>query len=163
MKKYAILALAALMVAAFAIPASALENEFGGAWDTRFQTQKYYDGLDSTDPGGVDDTQQNVETRTRLYYTAKINDNLKFVNKFELDTTWGVAGQYGAPGADQSGNKGAIEVKNTYADFNVGPVNFTVGTQPYALFHSYFIDTDASGVIARWRALDNFVLAASWL
>ena len=100
MKKYAILALAALMVAAFAIPASALENQFGGAWDTRFQTQKYYDGLDRTDPGGVDDTQQNVETRTRLYYTAKINDNLKFVNKFELDTTWGVAGTYGAPGAD---------------------------------------------------------------
>jgi hypothetical protein len=153
MKKYAILALAALMVVAFALPASALENEFGGFWDTRFQTKGYFDGQQN------EDGEQNVETRTRLYYTAKINDNLKLVNKFEMDATWGGPGTYGRIGADTI----SIEVKNTYADFNVGPVNFTVGAQPYVLFNSYFIDTDASGVIARWKVLDNFVLAASWL
>jgi hypothetical protein len=146
------------MVVAFAIPASALENEFGGFWDARFQTQKYYDGLDSTDLGGVDDTQQNVESRTRLYYTAKINDNLKLVNKFEMDATWG-ASTYGNVGADAI----AIEIKNTYADFNVGPTNWTVGTQGYSLFNDYYISNDASGVIARWKVLDNLVLAAAWL
>jgi hypothetical protein len=32
-----------------------------------------------------DDTNlRRVDTRTRLYYTAKINDNLKLVNKFEM-------------------------------------------------------------------------------
>jgi hypothetical protein len=159
MKKYAILALAAFMVVAFALPSYALENEFGGFWDTRFQSKKYYDGLANDDPGGVDDTEDNVETRTRLYYTAKINDNLKLVNKFEMDATWGAAGTYGRTGADFI----SIEVKNTYADFNVGPTNWTVGAQNFELFRGYYISSDASGFIGRWKAMDNLVLATSWL
>ena len=35
MKKFAILALAAVMVIALTVPAAALENEFGGYWRTR--------------------------------------------------------------------------------------------------------------------------------
>lgn len=160
MKKYAILALAVLMVAAFTLPASALENEFGGYWDARMQTRNNFDGTDA-----IDDHDQNVEARTRLYYTAKINDNLKLVNKFEMDATWGAANDnivgegHGDVGADGVN----IEVKNTYADFNTGPVNWTVGTQPYNLFRGYYIADDASGIIARWKVLDNFVLAGSWL
>jgi hypothetical protein len=196
MKKFAILALAAVMVIALTVPAAALENEFGGYWRTRF----YQDGDFGGDGGN--DGYRRVDTRTRLYYTAKINDNLKFVNKFEMDAVWGenqnasrtnyfddagnpiytndngaadpdnidsfgdptnTAGStpslYGDVGAD--GVK--VEVKNSYADFNVGPVNMTVGVQPYSLFRDFHISDDASGIIARWKVLDNFVLAGSWL
>jgi hypothetical protein len=48
-------------------------------------------------------------------------------------------------------------------DFNLGPVNMTVGVQPYALFREFYISDDASGIIARWKVLDNVVLAGSWL
>ena len=84
MKKFAILALAAVMVIALTVPAAALENEFGGYWRTRMYTEGHFNGENN------DDTNNRlVDTRTRLYYTAKINDNLKFVNKFEMDAVWG--------------------------------------------------------------------------
>jgi hypothetical protein len=35
--------------------------------------------------------------------------------------------------------------------------------QPYSLVRDFAISDDASGVIARWKVLDNFVLAGSWL
>jgi hypothetical protein len=38
-----------------------------------------------------------------------------------------------------------------------------VGVQGYSLFRDFHISDDASGIIARWKVLDNFVLAGSWL
>jgi len=141
---------------------------------------------------------RQVDTRTRLYYTAKINDNLKNVNKFEMDATWGsdtdwsrngrstattapytfvdgagvtqtIPGQtivtsgnnksYGSPGADG----GNLEIKNSYADFNTGPINWTVGVQPYELFRAFYIANDDAGVIARWPITEGAGIAASWL
>jgi len=165
MKKFAILALAALLVVAFTLPATALENEFGGYWRTRFYQMGHFNG-EKDDLGSW----RLVDTRTRLYYTAKINDNLKLINKFEMDATWGSADQsraaaaagnrgYGQPGADGAN----IEIKNTYADFNTGPVNWTVGVQPYVLFRSFYIDNDDAGVIARWPITKGAGIAASWL
>jgi hypothetical protein len=165
MKKFAIFALAALLVVAFTVPAAALENEFGGYWRTRFYQYGHFNG-EKNDA----ENYRLVDTRTRLYYTAKINDNLKLVNKFEMDATWGSNDQsraaravsnkgYGTPGADGAN----IEIKNTYADFNTGPVNWTVGVQPFVLFRSFYIDNDDAGLIGRWKVMDNFVLAASWL
>ena len=171
MKKLSILALAAILVIFFTVPAAALENEFGGYWRTRFFSQKYFTGFDRGDKinkedppdRAPDDTVERTDTRTRLYYTAKINDNLKFVNKFEYDAVWGDSsassrnyGKVGADGVD-------LQIKNSYADFNLGSVNFTVGVQPYSLFRDFQISDDASGIIARWKAMDNFVLAGSWL
>jgi hypothetical protein len=183
MKKFSILALAAVMVIALTVPAAALENEFGGYWRTRMFTQGHFDGEDADD-----ENLRRVDTRTRLYYTAKINDNLKFVNKFEMNAVWGenetastrsttyttldsgggtftytvtdaAPSLYGDVGADGV----QVKVKNSYADFNVGPVNLTVGVQGYSLFRDFHISDDASGIIARWKVLDNFVLAGSWL
>ena len=155
MKKFAILALAAVMVIALTVPAAALENEFGGYWRTRMSTEGHFNGENNDNTNN-----RQVDTRTRLYYTAKINDNLKLVNKFEMDAQWGTGGvSYGDVGADGI----AVEVKNIYADFNLGPVNLTVGAQPYNLFRGFAISDDASGLIARWKVLDNFVLAGSWL
>jgi len=154
MKKFSILALAAVLVIALTVPAAALENEFGGYWRTRFMNQGHFNGEDD-DATNL----RRTDTRTRLYYTAKLNDNLKFVNKFEMDAVWGDPTGYGRVGADAI----AVEVKNSYADFNLGPVNVTVGVQPYALFREFYISDDASGIIARWKVLDNVVLAGSWL
>jgi hypothetical protein len=169
MKKLSILALAAVLVIFFTLPAAALENEFGGYWRTRYFSQKYFTGYDRGDrinddgDRAADDTVERADTRTRLYYTAKINDNLKLVNKFEMDAVFGGSTRdfrdYGDVGADGI----AVEVKNSYADFNLGPVNVTAGVQPYSLFRDFAISDDASGIIARWKAMDNFVLAASWL
>ncbi len=36
-----------------------------------------------------------------------------------------------------------IEIKNTYADFNVGPVNFLVGVQHFTLGRGFIADDDA--------------------
>jgi hypothetical protein len=123
MKKFAIISLAALLVVAFTMPAAAFENEFGGYWRTRAYTLQNFNG---SEPGGDEGNTSLVDTRTRLYYTAKFSDNFKFVNKFEMDAVWGgdvnpnnALRDYGDIGADGI----AVEVKNSYVDFDMGPVN----------------------------------------
>jgi len=158
MKKFAILALAALLVVAFTVPASALENIFGGYWRTRFYTQKNFDG----DNTGAKDLRQ-IDTRTRLYYTAKINDNLKLVNKFEMDTVWGDATTVATQNWGDLGTDGRdIQIKNSYADFNVGPVNFLVGAQTFLLARGFIAADDALGAKAIWKVNDGLYLPFSY-
>ncbi len=116
--------------------ASAVESKFGGYWRTRMFTRIDIAGTDS----GSD---ARVDTRTRLYYTAIFNENFKFVNKFEMDATWGgPSAGYGDVGAD--GVK--VEVKSSYADFTMGAVNFKVGVQANNLARNILLDigTDAA-------------------
>ena len=185
MKKFTVLALAALLVVAFTVPASALENIFGGYWHTRFLTQRQFDG----DNTGATDLKQ-VETRTRLYYTAKINDNLKLVNKFEMDTVWGDKNPHAYAGTVSTGLTGAspstfttnttsssgysanwgdsgadgvaIEIKQSYADFNVGPVNFLVGIHNYTLGRGFISNDDCAGIHAIWKVNDGLYLPFAW-
>ena len=160
MKKFAILALAALLVVSFTVPASALENIFGGYWRTRMYRQINFAGDDSA---ALEESKDNVvvDTRTRLYYTAKLNDNLKFVNKFEFDTTWGDninSSSYGDVGTDGI----AVEVKNSYADFNIGAVNVLVGAQPFTLARGFISDEDAAGIKVIWKVNDGLYLPFIW-
>jgi hypothetical protein len=157
MKKYAILTLAALLAVVFVAPAFALENQFGGYWRTRFIYQNEFDADDDND-----DNNKFVDTRTRLYYTAKINDNLKLVNRFEMDARWGnFAGgaDYGDVGADGI----AVEVKHSHAIFNIGNLETRVGVQGYYLLGGNIVDNDASGIVAIYKAADWLYLGASWL
>jgi hypothetical protein len=152
MKKFGIIALAALLVVAFTVPASALENVFGGYWRTRMSTYKDFSGADT-------DTEKTiVDTRTRLYYTAVINDNLKFVNKFEFNSVWGDTNG-GDIGADGTGH---IRVKNSYADFNVGPVNAKVGIQSGTVARGFFMDDDFSGLIVTYKG-EGFSIPFIWV
>jgi hypothetical protein len=121
MKKIMVLAVVVVIVAAFAMPASALENVFGGYWRTRAVTQQNFTGEDNSK--AWDDS--FVDSRTRLFYTAKINEDLKLVNKFEINAAWGNA--YG--GYIGTDGRTIFRVKNTYADFTLAPVNFKVGLQ----------------------------------
>ena len=143
MKKLLVFGLAALLVIAFCVPASALENVFGGYW--RVRGYKMKDFLGNSD-GDLDATQ--TSTRTRLYYTAILNDNLKLVNKFEMDARFGEQGGYGDFGADGVN----VEVKNSYADFNTGPLNWKLGVQGTAMppWIDYGLSKDDAGDVANY-------------
>jgi hypothetical protein len=158
MKKLFVFMLAIVLVVAFTVPASALTNKFGGYWRTRFVS---YGNLDGQDTGGSGFTQ--VNTRTRLYYTAILHDNLKFVNKFEMDAIWGgstTTTDYG--GIDADGRD--LQVKNTYVDFNAYNLNWVIGTQGFQWGRSGFLfDTDATGLKIIYRGADNIIPAFYWV
>lgn len=168
MKKFSILFLAALLVVAFTMPAAAIENVFGGYWRTRFVTQTNFTGEDLTGGDGAtitgppklqtgpDDLQQ-VDTRTRIYYTAIINENLKFVNKFEFDAVWG-SPEYGDIGTDGK----VVEIKNSYADFNLGPVNSKIGAQGAVLSRGFLFDDDFAGAVVTFKG-EGFSIPVLWI
>ncbi len=136
MKKIIASAVGLMMVGGVAVTtASAVENQFGGYWRTRSFVMDNFDGQDS-------ETIWRTDNRTRLYYTAKFNDDFKFVNKFEFNTRWGdnVGGDIGADGT-------AIwRIKNSYADFTLGAVRTKLGIQATAISHGIFFDADFSGI-----------------
>jgi hypothetical protein len=117
-----------------ATTASAVESQFGGYWRTRAFIQDNFDGTDS-------DTYDQIGNRTRLYYTAKFSDDFKFVNKFEFDSKWGDNG-YGDIGTDGV----VFEVKHSYADFNLGPVNTKIGAMWGQVGRGFVFDDDFSGI-----------------
>ncbi len=144
MKKFFILMLASALVLAITLPATAeVEHIFGGYWRVRVFTQQRFSGEDTTEAQDVTRT----DTRSRLYYTAKFSDNLKFVNKFEMDAVFGDSG-YGDIGADGV----SLEVKNSYADFTLGSVRTTLGVQGYRVARGFIFDDDFAGAVIRWNA-----------
>lgn len=157
MKRFFSVLMVALVWMALAIPASAIENEFGGYWRTRGISMQDFNGTDSG-------TSSYVDTRTRLYYTAKFSDKFKFVNKFEIDQGWGdwsaspssVGGDIGADG------KGILEIKNSYADFSVANHNFKVGIQPGKIARGFLFDDDFAGLTATCT-LDKISLPFYWM
>ncbi len=150
MKKFTVLAVAALLVVAMTLPAAALENIFGGYWRTRAFTQTNFTGEDKTEAADLD----RIDTRTRLFYTAKFSDNLKFVNRFEMNAIWGGAGTYGQLGADGAN----VVVKHSYVDFNIQPFRFVVGIQDFELARGYIFGDDAAGVKAIFKLNDAVYL-----
>ncbi|HHP7234090.1 MAG TPA: hypothetical protein ACFCUC_05620, partial [Desulfobacterales bacterium] len=142
MKKSFILILAALLVVAFTLPASAFENIFGGYFRTRLWTQENMSGDENDD--SLD--KSLIDQRTRLYYTAKFSDNFSFVNKFEIDADWGdnTLGDLGADGI-------SFEVKNSYVDFTLGSVRSTVGIQGATLARGFILGDDLAAAIIRYQ------------
>lgn len=158
MKKLLVLGLALFLVAAFTLPAAAIENQFGGYWENVWSN---YKSLDFTDEGSKD--YSSIRSRSRLYYTAVLSDKLKFVNKFEMDTTWGqratpnTKDSYGSIGADGI----ALEIKNTYLDFNLADFRFEVGTQGFKILRGLVMDDDATGMKISYRG-GNVTPAVWW-
>lgn len=152
MKKFLILALGVLLVIAFAGPAAAFDSEFGGYWRTRVFSQSDFSGDDTKDQDLT-----RVDTRTRLYYTAIFSDDFKFVNKFEWDSVWGdtAGGDIGADGV-------ILEIKNSYANFNLSSFNFLVGTQPRTVARGFIFDDDFTGAVATYKG-EGFSLPIIWM
>jgi hypothetical protein len=159
MKKLSVLLVAALVVLALAMPAAAFENEFGGYWRTRFYTDI---GFSGSDIAAKNQDTNAVDTRTRLFYTAKFSENLKFVNKFEVNATWGGNGGYGQVGADNSGAD-TFRVKNSYVDFKLAEQRFTIGVQNFQLGRGYLLDDDAAGIKAMFKVNDSIYLPLIFL
>jgi len=135
MKKIIASAVGLMMVGGVAVTtASAVESQFGGYWRTRAFFQDNF-----TQP---DSAYNRTDNRTRLYYTAKFNDNFKFVNKFEFNSNWGdtVGGDIGADG-------NTFVVKNSYADFTLGMVNTKVGIMGAVISRGFIMDNDFSGAV----------------
>lgn len=122
---------------------AAVESQFGGYWRTRFTFEDNLKGSVLTPFDNDTASREYVDTRTRLYYTAKFNDDFKFINKFEFNTGWGDlnGGDLGADG------KGNWRIKNSYADFNMGAVNAKVGIQGGAIARGFILDDDFAGAI----------------
>jgi hypothetical protein len=154
MKKLLVLGLAVVMVVAFTLPASAFESVFGGYWRARFITEQKFNGEDD---GAAD--LQRVDSRTRLYYTAVLNDNLKFINKFEFDNQWGntAQGGYGDLGADGIG----VEIKQSYIDANIGPMRAKIGTFDLTYARGFIFADEQSGVTVSFKAGD-VLIPISW-
>jgi len=152
MKKLLVITLAVLLVGAFTVPAMAVDHEFGGFWNTRFFSASNFSGDDSESQDG-----RYVDTRTRLYYTAVLSDELKLVNKFEMDADWGddERGDIGADGQN-------FEIKHSYADFNLGDWNVKLGTQGKAFARGFVFDSDFSGAIVR-LVTDDMVIPFVWM
>ena len=153
MKKLLILALGLLVLIVFAGPASAFDSEFGGYWRTRAFSQSDFSGDDT---GDQDLTQ--VDTRSRLYYTAIFSDDFKFVNKFEWNSTWGddTGGDIGTDGT------GILRIKHSYANFNLGSFNLLVGMQPRVLARGFIFDDDFAGAVATYKG-EGFELPIIWM
>lgn len=168
MKKFTILTLSALMVFAFALPVSALENVFGGYWQTRIYAIGNFSGQ-GDDAGDA----SLVDSRTRLDYTAILNENLKLVNSFEFNMIWGdnpvantnpanlKSGYWGAHGRIGTSDN-SILVKYTYADFNLGPTNFKIGAQPLTLARGFLFDEDFAGAIITYKG-ETFEVPFIWI
>jgi len=153
MKKLLTGLLAVGLVLALTLPASAFDSEFGGYWRTRAYMQKDFTGSDT----GKSDLQQ-VDTRTRLFYTAVFSEDFKFVNKFEWNVTWGdtVGGDIGTDGM------GIFRIKNSYANFNLGPVNFMIGLQPRVLHRGFLFDDDFAGAAVTFNG-SGFSIPLIWM
>lgn len=141
MKKVIASAIGLAMVSS-ASAAFAIEHQFGGYWRTRAYVadEMFQDGEDYS-------IQDN---RTRLFYTAKFNENFKFVNKFEFNSSWGddEGGDFGADGD-------TFVVKNSYADFTFNNVNTKLGIMGAVLARGFLIDDDFSGIMVSPKIGDN--------
>jgi len=153
MKKLLFLLLTSAIVVALAMPAAAVDSEFGGYWRTRAYTQKNFSGTDSE---AQDVTQ--VDTRGRIYYTAVFSDDLKWVNKFEWNQTWGdtVGGDIGTDGM------GIFRIKNSYADFNLGAWNLKIGLQGAVIARGFVFDDDFAGAIVAYKG-DGYSFPFIWV
>ncbi|GFE56784.1 hypothetical protein [Geobacter sp. AOG1] len=153
---------AAACVAATAVPALALENEFHGMFRL-FSAVNNFNATPITDgfylPEGQDKkpgTATYIAQRARLMYIAKANDDLKLVTHFEIDSRWG-DNSYGSNGTTRN-NGGAIgadqvnlETKSVYLDFNIPktPLNVKLGMQPFDdSFKGVFVGADMAGALA---------------
>jgi hypothetical protein len=156
MKKLSVLLLAAIMVLAFTLPVSAeIEHSFGGYWRIRAITQQKFSGEDTTSAQDL----TRLDSRTRLYYTAKFSDDFKFVNKFEFDWVYGT-GSLGDLGADGK----EFEIKNSYIDFNTWQkkLNWKIGIQGYTLAKGFLFSNDFSGLNVAYQG-DGFKIPFIWI
>ncbi len=144
MRKLWVLGFALFLVAAFTLPASAIEHKFGGFTESMYA---YYKNMDFS-KNGINQDYDAIRSRTRLNYTAVLTDKVRFVNEFEIDFVWGQQQNYGTiwGSAGDLGTDGlAFEVRYTHMDFDVADFNFKIGAQRFVVHRGLIIGDDAAG------------------
>ena len=155
-KKLMILAAAGALGAMTASSAMAFENEFHGSYTLKYFLSNYENGSF----GFIGDkmTTENrkasnfFDSRARLLYTAKANDDLKLITAFEIDSVFGDKSQASATrnqGAAMESDATNLETKWVYLNFKIPstPVRVTAGIQPIKdAYKGVFIDADLAGV-----------------
>jgi len=150
---------ATALLAAAAVPALALENEFHGSLKVQFVNSNFNrvngNGVGDYDFGTTKNrySANYVEQRDRLQYTAKANADLKLVTQFELDYAYWGNSSY-TVGRNSGGALGAdsvnIETKHIYLD--AAPykgVNLKLGMMPNNdAFKAILFDADMAGALA---------------
>lgn len=156
--KLPVLAAAAALTAVSATSVLAMEHQFNGAFTvysdfSNFNGSRagqYYYAPELFEKKAP--TANYIESRARIGYTAKANDDLKFVSLFELDYNyWGnssytnARGGGGALGADTVN----IETKSLYLDANVSKnTNVKLGMQGFDdAFKGVFVGADMAGLL----------------
>jgi hypothetical protein len=157
MKKLLILSLAALMVVAFTLPASAFESVFSGYARVRAYSQNQFTGENGNDrdaagdPIGKGDLNR-VDQRFRIGYNAILNDNLKFVSNFEFNASWGESnGTIGSKSSD------AFLVRLAHMDFNAGELRFIVGQQNWEFGRGFVMSDSALGATMAFNMGDHLI------
>lgn len=147
-KKLLVALAACALTAGAAVPAMALENQFNGAFTTFYDMGNFAgNGIVQNDAP----TANYFVQRVRLGYTAKADDHVKLVTKFEFDYNfWGNSsyttgrGTGGALGADSVN----METKHLYLDLNYPKLNTKIGMMPYNdSFKGLVYDADMAGVL----------------
>ncbi len=129
------------------------QHDFGVYWRTRAYSMKNFSG--DTTP-----SQENsiVDTRTRIYYTAKVNKNLKLVNAFEMDAQWGDSSSYGDVGTDAI----TLEIKHSYADMEWESGHLKIGAQGGTVARGFLLDDDFAGINYTYKLSDNVTIPIIW-
>jgi hypothetical protein len=113
-----------------------------------------------------------TEQRARLKYTAKLNNSVKLVTQFEIDSRWGDTSQ-GASDKGAGRNQGGameadqvnLETKNVYMEFKVPylPTIARAGIQPVDdMYKGIFVGTDAAALTTVTK-LDKTSIYLGWL
>jgi len=151
---HAVIAGAVVLVTASS--ALAVEHQFGGSFKVQLdasnmngsESGQYYYIPSKTDKKAP--SANFVDSRARIGYTAKVNNDIQFVSMFELDYEFWGNSSY-TTGRNSGGALGAdsvnIETKNLYLDANIDPKNnVKLGMQGVAdPFKGIFVDADMAG------------------
>lgn len=157
---------AASLLTAAAVPAMALENEFHGGIKLRANASNYEDGNPGyLAPSKNPSSKTYFEQRGRIMYSGKVDNELKLVADFEIDSRFGdnsynsnstTRNNGGAVGSDQVN----IETKSFYLDYTINdspaPINIRAGIQPFRdAYKGIIFGNDGAGFVATSK-IDKF-------
>ncbi len=146
--------LTGLMIIPSTAPITAIEHKFGGDWEMKAFTMKNLTGEDQS----RDMDLSQADSTTSLVYTCVINENLKFVNKFELSAVWGDNNSFARIGTDGTD----VSVMHSFADFSLGPMNFKTGVQEWDIARGFIFDDDFAGAVVTYKT-ESFELPFAWI
>jgi hypothetical protein len=112
------------------------------------------------------------EQRARLKYTGILDEDVKVIAQFEIDSRWGDTSQ-GKANLGSTRNQGGametdqvnLETKNVYTEFKLGafPTKVKAGLMPFDdAYKGIFLTTDIAGVMTA-TTLDKLAINAGWL